>query len=62
MQKKEILDSTFCRQQNANDRKITGISVFAASLFSNTTRSILRLKPVHPVSNVTKQNTPCELQ
>jgi hypothetical protein len=62
---KEIWDSTFCRRQNANDRKMTGISAFGALvalLFLNTAPSVLRLKPVRPVSNVTKQGTPCELQ
>jgi hypothetical protein len=37
----------------ANDRKMTGISVFGALVVSNTTPTILRLKPVRPVSNVT---------
>jgi hypothetical protein len=58
--KKGIWDSTFCQQLNANDRKMTGISAFGAlvaSQFSDTTPSILRIKPVRPVSNVTKQDT-----
>jgi hypothetical protein len=50
----------FFRRPNANERKMKGISAagaIVASRFSTTTPSILRLKPVRPVSNVTKQKT-----
>jgi hypothetical protein len=47
--KKKKWDSTFCRQKNANYRKMT----FGALVAS---------KPVGPVSDVTKQDTSCESQ
>jgi hypothetical protein len=40
VRKKEIWYSTFCERQNANDRKMIGISAFGAlvaSIFTNTT-------------------------
>jgi hypothetical protein len=47
----------------ADDRMpMTGISIFGALVASNTTPSILKLKPVRLVSNVTKQDTLCESQ
>jgi hypothetical protein len=63
--KKEIWHSTFCRGQNANDKKMAEISAFEAlvtSRFSNTNPLIPGLKPIRAVSNVTKQDTPCESQ
>jgi hypothetical protein len=55
----KIWDSTFFRRQNENEGKMKGMSAagaLVASRFSNTSPSILRLKPVRSELNVTKQD------
>jgi hypothetical protein len=47
--KKEIWDSTFCRRENANDRKMTGIWSHCSLAIFEKHPWIVRLKPVRPV-------------